>query len=219
MALCIFGMGTVLDCRGEVSNQQNKLGASSKAKFVTSDITKVAIDAKGLAALFEEYSGHRVVVADCAKSKKFSLFVSASHSEPKGYDEVIQLVKASGYKENARFELQPDGGSYILRHGLPDHRSGGYVPTPPIYSETNPMPQDDTKIVHYLMILKNTEFDDAKTILTQQRPIIQGRTSISDYQSFMSGKGPNEIVITDRVWVIRKMIELQKEFDKKRTEK
>ena len=81
------------------------------------------------------------------------------------------------------------------------------------------MPQDDTKIVHYLMILKNTEFDDAKTILTQQRPIIQERTSISDYQSFMSGKGPHEIVITDRVWVIRKMIELQKEFDRKRTEK
>lgn len=212
LVIAIFLMGGALIVRIQAQAIVGKNGMAKhdykNKKRLTQSFAKLEISASEFGSLFAKFSGNKVIVDDSSRELKFSFAITASRSEPVSFDEIVEVMRTAAMRENARFLLRGDGHSYILKQKALDLKTGVSIPSEPIYSDSNPLPENGDQIVTYVMAINKVNPEKAKKL------IIKSRIVNAEYQAIAIVPERSELVITDKVSAIREMIKFQKTFDK-----
>lgn len=171
---------------------------------IIANIVEPKLDGKGLGALYQKFTGRRVLVAAAAATAEFSFVQEASPQDPLTYAQAAELLRKSAGIEG--FIFTPDDKNANLEFLIAANRRGspgGYD----VYSENDALPEGDA-VVSYVMTFKHLKASEAAAMLTKRRDELG-----ADPYSFIAALNAS-VVITEKLSVIRKLIELKQEIDK-----
>jgi hypothetical protein len=169
---------------------------------IIANIVEPKLDGKGLGALYQKFTGRRVLVAAAAATAEFSFVQEASPQDPLTYAQAAELLRKSAGIESCVFiPDENDTNLDVLTVSI--HRDPLYD----VYNENDVLPEGDG-IVTYLMTFKHLKASEAAAILTKRR----NELGADPYSSIAALNA--SVVITEKLSVIRKLIELKQEIDK-----
>ena len=170
---------------------------------IVANIVEPKLDGKALAELYRKFTGRRVIVAAAAATAEFSFVYEASPRDPLTYAQAADCVRKSAGIEGFVFMCDDKDANLDFLTVFP----GGSCLIPDIYDEDDVLPEGDA-VVSYVMTFKHIKASDAAAILTKRRDELG-----ADPYSFIAALNAS-VVITDKLPVIRKLIELKQEIDK-----
>ena len=171
---------------------------------IIANIVEPKLDGKGLAELYRKFTGRRVIVSAAAATAEFSFVQEASPQDTLTYAQAAELLRKSAAIESCVFisdETHADLDFFTVSNR--DPCPGGYD----ILGENDSLPEGDA-VVSYVMTFKHIKASEAAAILTKRRDELG-----ADPYSFIAALNAS-VVITDKLPVIRKLIELKQEIDK-----
>jgi hypothetical protein len=168
---------------------------------IVANIVEPNLNGKALAALYRKFTGHRVIVAAAAAIAEFSFVQEASPQDPLTYAHAAALLRKSAAIEN--FVFIPDENNANLEFLTVFIHSDPFYD---VFGENDVLPEGDA-LASYVMTFKHIKANEAAAIFTKRREML-GADPYSSIHVLNSA-----VVITAKLPVIRKLIELKKEID------
>ena len=159
------------------------------------------LSGEGLAELYRKFTGRRVIVSAAAAAAEFALVQAASPQNPLTYAQAAEAIKKAAGIEN--FVFMPDEKDANLDFLTASPRHGCF--SFDVYGENDTLPEGDSVII-YVMTFKHIKPTDAAAIFTKRPGLLSTYGSIGPLNS--------SVIITEKISVIRKLIELKKKIDK-----
>jgi hypothetical protein len=171
---------------------------------IVANIVEPKLDGKALATLYQKFTGRRVLVAAAAATAEFSFVYEASPQDPLTYAQAAELLRKSAGIEG--FVFIPDDKDANLDFLTVAQPRGGCLGYD-VYDENDVLPEGDG-VVSYVMTFKHLKASEAAAIFTKRCDELG-----ADPYSFIAALNAS-VVITEKLSVIRKLIELKQEIDK-----
>ncbi len=181
--------------------------------LILEEINEQKLTGDALAALYERYTGRRVIVSTAAAAAEFRFVQRASAAEPLTFAKAAELLRKAatienfvfvpdGEDPNLDFLMVPTGGTTPRTRGVEVYTENG-----PVFSENDTLPEGDA-VISYVMQLNYIKPVDAQNVFTQ----IIGQ--FGAYGSIAPVANASALIITENTSLIRKLIDLKKEIDK-----
>lgn len=169
---------------------------------IIANIVEPKLDGKALAALYRKFTGRRVIVAAAAATAEFSFVYEASPQDPLTYAQAAELLRRCAAIESCVFiPDENDANLDVLTVSI--HRDPFYD----VYNENDVLPEGDA-LASYVMTFKHIKASEAAAMLTKRRDEL----GADPYSSIAALNA--SVVITEKLSVLRKLIELKQEIDK-----
>ena len=171
-----------------------------KTKIVAA-IAEPELNGEGLAELYRKFTGRRVIVAAAAAAAEFAFVQDASPEDPLTYAQAAELLKKAAGIEGFVFLPDDHDANLDVLTASPRHGCCSFD----VYGENDTLPEGDAVII-YVMTFKHVKPTDAAAIFTKRPGLLSTHGSVAPINS--------SVVVTEKLSVIRKLIELKKEIDK-----